>query len=300
MRIGISCLIALVLLAAPLFADDGTPVILTMKVHVNSTTTTASDWNWAGHDAYWATGTGSIQSSEQMTWSVDHTEALQCLWYVDPGYYTMLVCGKSTVVSDGASVHGGGSASEAWDYTTCREGNSTGQASWQYQSSILQSITNSSGAMSDLNGIVGVDPWIRWLGIDPGKPTAGSGTDVGTNCQGPWTSNWDTWDLYAHAGAFASYDWEAVKDDPKFQALWTANLAKQPTVSQNASFTFSHGNGDVLAWIVDGGDDAKKSGSTQVDITVSLSVSAPPPPPPTVTNNDCDCKEEGSIILAVA
>src|ERR1035438_7473164 len=125
MRIGIYFLIAPILLAAPLFADDGTPVILTMKVHVNSTTTTASDWNWTGHDAYWATGTGTTQSSEQMTWSTDHTEALECVWYVNPSF-TLLECGKSTIVSDGASVRGGGSASLASDFTTCREGNRTG------------------------------------------------------------------------------------------------------------------------------------------------------------------------------
>src|ERR1039457_7656686 len=75
MRIGICFLIALILLAAPLFADDSPTVIVTMKVHVNSTTKVAYNWNWSGPGSILAApGTQTLQSSDQVTWSADHTE----------------------------------------------------------------------------------------------------------------------------------------------------------------------------------------------------------------------------------
>jgi RHS repeat-associated protein len=272
--------------------DDGTPVILTMKVHVNSTTRMAYNWNWSGPGSILAApGTQTLQSIDQVTWSADHTETWQCNWLVAPGI-TALMCGDSAVV-DGASVHGDGSASEAWSFPACADGSGYGQASWQYPASGLIFVSNFSLTFGALDGSFGIDPWINYLVIALDYPP-GSGTEVATTCSGTRTSKWDTWDVYSSAGKFASRDWNAVQDDPKYQALWTANLAKQATVSQKASFTFNHDGAPQFA----GPTGMTQSGSTQIDISVSLSVSDPPPPPPTVTNNDCNCKEEGSIIGA--
>src|ERR1017187_754427 len=86
MRIRMSFMMALLLLAAPLFADDSPTVIVTMKVHVNSTTKVAYNWNWSGPGSILAApGTQTLQSSDQVTWSADHTETWQCNWLVAPG-----------------------------------------------------------------------------------------------------------------------------------------------------------------------------------------------------------------------
>ncbi|SPE37114.1 exported hypothetical protein [Candidatus Sulfopaludibacter sp. SbA3] len=283
---------ALLLLAVPLFADDGTPVLLTMKVHVNSTTKVAYNYNWAGPGPYSTSGTHTLQSSDQVTWSADHTETAPCEWLVTPGL-TVLSCGKQTVVSDGASVHGGGSASEAYAFSTCHDGNGISQASWQYPESGLIFVSNTNLFLSGIDGDFQIFPWIEFMVTDMSYPP-GTGTEVATDCLGTVTSEWDSWDVYSSAGTFADMDWGAVKDDPKYQALWTGNLANQATVSQTASFTFNHDGGPWFA----GPNGMTQSGSTQTDITMILSVSAPPPPPPAVTNNDCDCKEQGSIIGA--
>src|ERR1035441_583680 len=101
MRIGICFLIALILLAVPLFADDSPTVIVTMKVHVNSTTKVAYNWNWSGPGSILAApGTQTLQTIDQVTWSADHTETWQCNWLVAPGI-TALMCGGSAV-GDGA------------------------------------------------------------------------------------------------------------------------------------------------------------------------------------------------------
>jgi len=179
MRIRISFGIALFLLAAPLFADDSPTVILTMKVHVNSTTKVAYNGNWSGPGSILAApGTQTLQSSDQVTWSADHTETWQCDWFPFLGI-TALMCGDPTVVSDGASVHGGGSASEAWSFPACADGSGYGQASWQYPASGLDLCDEHELLGSGPRRQCRVDPWIEFLAIDLWDPP-GTGTTVAT------------------------------------------------------------------------------------------------------------------------
>src|ERR1035438_3074855 len=97
MQIRISVLIALVFLAAPLFADDSPTVIVTMKVHVNSTTKVAYNGNWSGPGSILAApGTQTLQSIDQVTRSADHTETWQCNWLVAPGI-AALMCGDKPI-----------------------------------------------------------------------------------------------------------------------------------------------------------------------------------------------------------
>jgi len=193
------------------------------------------------------------------------------------------MCGDSTIVSDAPVSTGAAALPKRGPSCVCRR-SGYGQASWQYRH--RPGLCDEHELfLPDLDGSVGVDAWINFLGTALAFPP-GTGTEVATDCFGTVTSKWDTWDVYSSAGGFADRDWEAVQDDPKYQALWTANLAKDNAISQKASFTFNHDGGSLVCR--PGG--MTQSGSTQVDISVSLSVSAPPPPP-TVTKNDCNARK---------
>jgi hypothetical protein len=120
---------ALFLLGAPVFAQTDQTVIATLKIHADLTTKIAYNWNWSGPGSITGSGTRTEQASDQLTWSADDTETYQCSWAVEPDMVS-LACSQQLTVSNGASVHGGGSASEQWAFSSCVDGNGQGQANW--------------------------------------------------------------------------------------------------------------------------------------------------------------------------
>jgi YD repeat-containing protein len=294
MRFRIGFAMALFLLASPVFADDQT-VRATLTIHADLTTKIAYNWSWSGPGSITGSGTRTEQANDQLTWSADDIETYQCSWAVEPGIVT-LGCDQQLTVSNGGSVHGGGSASEQWAFSSCIDGNGHGQANWQYTTSGLDFVMNSSsfdgflgmGSITDLMLV----PWLNDLVTGFAYPPV-TGTEVAAGCLGTQTNTWNP-DYYAAAGLFADADWQAIQSDPKYQALWTGNLATSSAIHNYALFTIDH-NGDIPFAAPDG---MTQTGSTQIEVTMSLTVSAAHPPPPNFKNNDCHCKGQGSIIGA--